>query len=111
LHSSFPHSCHIPCPSNPPSLDLSNYVWRGVKVMKLLIIQFSPTSYHFSLLQSRYSPQHPVLKTSSVYVPPLMSRDQVSHPYSTTGKIILSCILIFTFLDTRLEDEKFWTEW
>jgi hypothetical protein len=28
--------------------------------MKLLIMQFSPTSRHFSL-QSKYSPQHPVL--------------------------------------------------
>jgi hypothetical protein len=25
-------------------------------------------------------------------------RDQVSHPYVTTGKIIILCILIFTFL-------------
>jgi hypothetical protein len=33
--------------------------------MKLLIMQFSPTSYHFIPLRSKYSPQHPV--------PPLMS--------------------------------------
>jgi hypothetical protein len=30
--------------------------------MKLLIMQFSPTSGHFISLRSRYSPQHPVLK-------------------------------------------------
>jgi hypothetical protein len=29
--------------------------------MKLLIIQFSPTSYDFIPLRSKYSPQHPVL--------------------------------------------------
>jgi hypothetical protein len=28
--------------------------------MKLLILQLSPTSCHFILLQSKYSPQHPV---------------------------------------------------
>jgi hypothetical protein len=28
-------------------------------------------------------------------------RDQVSHPYKTTGKIIVSYILTFTFLDVR----------
>jgi hypothetical protein len=29
--------------------------------MKLLIMQFSPTSCHFIPLWSKYSPQHPVI--------------------------------------------------
>jgi hypothetical protein len=28
-------------------------------------------------------------------------RDQVSHPYKTTGRIMILYILIFTFLDSR----------
>jgi hypothetical protein len=53
-----PYSCYIPCSSNPNS----NYTWRRVQDMKLLIMQFSPTSCHFISLLSKYSPQHPVLK-------------------------------------------------
>jgi hypothetical protein len=41
-----PHSCYMPCPSHSPWLDRSNYVWRRVQVMKLLIMQFPPISRH-----------------------------------------------------------------
>jgi TctA family transporter len=33
-------------------------------------------------------------------------RDQVSHPYRTTCKIIVLFILIFMFLESRREDKK-----
>jgi hypothetical protein len=34
----------------------------------LFIVQFSPASLHFLPLRSKYSPQHPVLKTPSVFL-------------------------------------------
>jgi hypothetical protein len=49
----------------------SKYTWTTVQVMKLLLMQFSTrSSLHPSW--SKYS-QQPVLKTTSVYVSPLMS--------------------------------------
>jgi hypothetical protein len=51
----------------------SSLTWRTTQVMKLLIMQFSPPSYHFIPLRAKYSPQHPVLKHPQVYVLPLMS--------------------------------------
>ena len=37
--------------------------------------------------------------------------DQVSHPYKTTGKIIVLYLLIFIFLCNKLGDIRFRTEW
>jgi hypothetical protein len=47
-----PHSCYMPWPPLPPWFDQSNYTWRRVQVMKLLIMQFSPTSCHLISLRS-----------------------------------------------------------
>jgi hypothetical protein len=57
----FPYAYCMPSPSHPPLFDNFNYIWRILQVVKLLIIQFSPTSYHIIPLQSKYSSQHPLL--------------------------------------------------
>jgi hypothetical protein len=36
--------------------------------------------------------------------------DQVSHPYKTIGNIVVLYILIYIFLDSKLEDKSFCTE-
>jgi hypothetical protein len=46
-----PHSCYMSCPSYSLWLDHSNYTLRRVQVMKLLIMQFSPTLRHFTSLR------------------------------------------------------------
>ena len=37
--------------------------------------------------------------------------DQVSHSYKTTRKIIILYVLIFIFLDSKLDDKRFSSEW
>jgi hypothetical protein len=40
-------------PTSPSLTWYSNYTWRRVQVMKLLIMQFSPTSCQFIPLRSK----------------------------------------------------------
>jgi hypothetical protein len=62
-------------------------------------VQLPPFSRHLIPPRSKYYSQNPVLKhpqsSSSLSV-----RDQVSHPYKTTGRIMVLYILTFTFLDS-----------
>jgi hypothetical protein len=70
MHPSSLHPCYMPCPSYPSWLDHSNYTSRSVQIMKLIIMQFSPTSCHFISPRSAYCPQYPVLKhPQSMFLP------------------------------------------
>jgi hypothetical protein len=61
--------------------------------MKLPTVQLPPFSRYFITLRSKYSL-------------PLKVGDQVSHPYETTGRIIVLYILIFKFVNSRREDKR-----
>jgi len=62
-------------------------MWRSVQVMKLLIMQSFPASRHFSLLDPGISVSTLFSITHNL-CSPLSVRDQVSHPYKTTGEIM-----------------------
>jgi hypothetical protein len=56
--------------SHAPRIYNSNYTGWRVQITQLLDLQLSRPSRHFIPLQSKYSPQHPVLKhTQSVFLP------------------------------------------
>lgn len=65
--------------------------------MKLCTTKFSVASHHFFPLGYRFSLQHTVLKHPESYYF-VSARDQISHSYKITGKIIALYILIFRFL-------------
>jgi hypothetical protein len=76
-----------------------------VQIIKLLIMQFSRPPCQFIPLRSKYSPLHPVLNTLSL-CSSFDVRDQVSHAYRITGKIIVFYILILTFLSSWQEEKS-----
>jgi len=95
------HTCHMSCSSHSWLDDLNNIVW--VQVIKL----HSPVT--LSLVGPNIFLSTLFLNTLSLYSY-VNVRDQVLHPYQTTGKITVLFILISVFLDSKVADERFCTE-
>jgi hypothetical protein len=108
MHSSVRHSCYMSCTSHLPWLNYSNYAWQRVQVTKFLNMQVSPTSCHLIPLRFKHSPQSMFSNILSIRSS-FTVRDEISHPYRTTGKIILS-YYIFTFFGQQRRTQIFWTE-
>jgi hypothetical protein len=73
---------HAICSANLILWGLPNHTWQGVQVMKLLIMQFSPTSLFGPdiLLSTLFSNTISVCSSLNV-------TDQVSNTYKTRGKL------------------------
>jgi glucose-6-phosphate-specific signal transduction histidine kinase len=52
-----------------------------------------------------------ISQTPIVYIPPLVSETKIHTHTEKKAKIIVWCILIFTFLDSRREEKSVWIEW
>ena len=104
-----PHTRHMPCQSHS-----SRFYHRT-------ILDKEHSSFSSSLCSFLHSPVTPSLLGPNTLLNTLFSntlslrfslnvRDQVSHPYKTTGKIIVLYILTYKFLDSNLKDIRFCTE-
>jgi hypothetical protein len=99
------------CPTHLILLDLTTSVifgeYRTYSSLLSGLLHSPITLYHLStniFLSTLF------WNTLSLYFS-LNVRDQTSHPYKTMGKIIILYIINFIFLDRKLEDNRFRTEW
>jgi hypothetical protein len=91
MQASSSHLCYMTCLSQPPWLDHSNYTWRIVQLMKLLIMEFFPISHQFISLRSKYSPLHP----QSTFLP--WCQRPISHPHNRQNySFVYSDFYVFT---------------
>ena len=84
----------------------SDYIRWTIEYMKFLTVKAFPLA---SLLgpniRLRILFSNILSLRSSLHV-----RDHASHPYSTTGNIIVLYTLVFKFLERSREDKRDWTE-
>jgi hypothetical protein len=98
------HTPHIVC-----LIPQTIFFWR-VEIMNLFIVYSSSFPCYLSLLGPDIILTTLISNTFNVCSSHIV-RDQVSLPYKTTFKVIVLCILIFTFLGSKLFGRWFWTKW
>jgi hypothetical protein len=94
------HACHMSRPPHSPSFDLPNDILGWVQALHCATYSVLPSPYPTLVLFS-----NTLSLCSSLSV-----RDQVSHPYKTTGRIMVLYILTFTFLEIKRENKRLWTK-
>jgi hypothetical protein len=103
------HLCYLSHSSHTAWFYHPNNIWWSIQVMRLLVMQSSPTSHPFPTLGPNILLSTLVSNTVNLCSSPSMW-DQISHPYKTMGKIMVFHILIFLFLE-RIQADRLWREW
>ena len=113
LHTSLQSPIRATCPAHLFLLDLFT---RTILREKYISLSSSLCSFlHYPVTSSLSGPNillSTIFSNTLSLLSSLNVSNQVSHPYKTTDKIIVlyTCILIFKFLDSNLEDKRFYTE-
>jgi len=106
--SPFPHTYHMPHPTHSfwydhPNTSEEYRAWSSS-------LCSSPLPCYLVPLGLKYLLQHPILEhTQLLFLSHCEA--QASLPYRTTGEIAVLCTIIFIFLNTTLEDKRFWIKW
>ncbi len=87
---------YLPHPSHSSRFYQTDNIGWAVQIIKLLIMQFPPLPCYLVRLGLNILLSTLFWNTLSLHFS-LNISDQVSHPYKTTGKIIILYILIFKF--------------
>jgi len=107
-----PHPIHATCHTRLILLDLFTQIIFGedYRSLSYLLCSFLHSPVTSSLLGPNFLLSTLFSNTLSL-LSSLNASNLVSHSYKTTDKIIVLYILIFIFLDNKLEDKKFSTKW
>jgi len=103
-------SCYMHRPPHPLWFDHHKNISRRVQITKLLIMRFSPASRYFHPLRSKHSSLQPVLRHPLSVALPWCERPNFA-PISNNVIYTVLNILMFRFINTKLENKRSWTEW